>query len=212
MTEPLQKAADASARASNTFVPNEPSWGRPLSARQRRFVEEYLLDCNAFAAARRAGYSEHTVQRLMARPEVARAIREAMDARGERLRIGAERVLLELARIAFSDIGRIIDWSGPGLTVEPPGRLSADDRAAISEVTVITGDGERGLAIKVKLHDKQRALELLARHLRLWGPHALQDFESPSAAADRIRALIVERVEKLRQTRDKENAEALGRI
>jgi len=224
MTEPSRKAADASARASDPvscdplLLPapvarrEPPPWlkhrpgpkhERPLSPLQRRFVEEYLLDCNALAAARRAGYSERTAGpisvQLMAKDKISRAIREAMDGRSERLRISAERVLLELARIAFSDIGRIIDWSGDALTVEPPGRLSDDDRAAISEITVISGGRrrERGLAIKVKLHDKQQALMMLARHLRLWGPNAIQNVESPSATAERIRNMIREKWAKL---------------
>jgi hypothetical protein len=34
-----------------------------------------------------------------------------------------------------------------------------------------------GLAVDVRMHDKQRALRLLARHLRLAGPHAIQNVE-----------------------------------
>ncbi|HLJ19651.1 MAG TPA: terminase small subunit [Stellaceae bacterium] len=196
--------------------PPAPPGIPPLSAQQRRFVEEYLVDCNAAAAARRAGYSERTAReqahQLMAQPKVAYAIRAAMDDRSHRLKISAERVLLELARIAFSDIGRIIDWSGDALTVEPPGRLSADDRAAIAEIAVIPGDGERGLAVKVRMHDKQRALRLLARHLRLTGPQALETVESPAAAADRIRTLILERHAKLVAAQDDANARALARL
>ena len=238
MTEPLPKAADNSARASDLARENDatlpalleprrepPPWLEhaprptdvpPLSARQRRFVEEYLQDCNAAAAARRAGYSERSARslarRLMTNPEIKRAIREAMDDRAYRLRINSERVLLELARIAFSDIGRIIDWSGDALVVEPPGRLSPDDRAAISEIAVIPGDGPRKFAVKVKLHDKQQALKLLARHLRLTGPHAIQQVESPAAEMERLRNLIRERHAKLVADKDDRNARALGRL
>lgn len=242
MTEPLPKAADDAARPDSAVAdepsllpapapepgsePQRPSralehWRGPkheppLSVRQRRFVEEYLLDCNASAAARRAGYSERAAHSratsLMANPEIKRAIREAMDERSYRLKISADRVLLELARLAFSDIGRIIDWSGDALIVEPPGRLSPDDRAAISEIAVIPGDGPRKFAVKVKMHDKQTALRLLARHLRLTGPHGIQTVESPSVAAARIRKLILERHAKLTASRDDESSEALGRI
>jgi phage terminase small subunit len=181
-----------------------------LTARQRRFVEEYLQDCNAAAAARRAGYSERSAgplaRRLMTNPEITRAIRAAMDERSYRLKLSAERVLLELARIAFSDIGRIIDWSGDALVVEPPGRLSPDDRAAISEIAVIPGDGPRKFAVKVKMHDKQQALKLLARHLRITGPYSIEHAESPSVAAARIRKLILERHARLVGERDEGSA------
>ena len=192
-----------------------PKKERPLGPMQRRFVEEYLVDCNASAAARRAGYSERTAReqsaQLIAQPKIARAIREAMDDRSYRLKLSADRVLLELVRIAFSDIGRIIDWSEEALVVTPPGRLSADDRAAISEIAVIPGSGERGLAVKVKMHDKHRALRLLARHLRLTGPHAIRNIESPAAAADRARAFILERLQKLAQKRVDPDSEVPGR-
>ncbi len=230
MIDPSSKGADDSARASDTIVEDQPrlaarfdtdayeppppplAHGRgpaqyhPLTHRQRRFVDEYLVDCNASAAARRVGYSERAAPAaggdLMRNPDVKAAIREAMDDRSYRLKLSADRVLLELVRIAFSDIGRIIDWSGDALIVEPPGRLSPDDRAAISEIAVVPSDGERGLAIKIKMHDKQRALALLARHLRVIGPHAIQRVESPSAEAERLRALILERHAKLVSGRD----------
>jgi phage terminase small subunit len=179
---------------------------RPLSWRQRRFVAEYLVDCNATAAALRAGYSERASHqgagKLMEQPKIKEAIRQAMDARLQRVQISADRILLELTRIAFSDIGRIIDWSEDGLVVEGPGRLSLDDRAAISEITVIPGDGQRKFAVKVKLHDKYKALRLLAHHVRLIGPHAIESVESPSVAAERIRKLILERHAKLVAERD----------
>ena len=237
MPEPSPKAADASARPDSTMpdsppllpapapLREPPPWRehgpgpthvRRLSARQWRFVEEYLADCNASAAARRAGYSARTApsqaRRLMSDPEIKGAIREAMDSRSERLKISTDRVLVELARIAFSDIGRIIDWSGDALTVEAPGRLSPDDRAAISEIAVIPGDGPRKFAVKVKMHDKRSALAVLARHLRLIGPHAIQNVESPAKEAERIRALIFERHAKLIADKDDRNSRALGRL
>jgi Terminase small subunit len=133
------------------------------------------------------------------------AIDRAIEVRAERTRITAHRVLLELARIAFADIGRIIDWSGNALTVKPPGMLSADDRAAISEIAVVVG--KKGLAARVTLHDKERALEALCRHLGLFG-HSGQfnagTIESPSAAAARARAIIFERLAKLRAAREAE--------
>ena len=37
---------------------------RGLTPRQRRFCEEYLVDLNASAAARRAGYSADTARQI----------------------------------------------------------------------------------------------------------------------------------------------------
>ncbi len=58
-----------------------------LTPKQARFVEEYLIDLNATAAAKRAGYSERTAyaqgQRLLKNVEIAAAIQKAQKARSE---------------------------------------------------------------------------------------------------------------------------------
>ena len=59
-----------------------------LTPKQRRFVEEYLVDLNATQAAIRAGYSKKTAEvqgcRLLSNVKVARKIAEAQKARSER--------------------------------------------------------------------------------------------------------------------------------
>ena len=61
-----------------------------LSAKQKRFIEEYAVDCNASAAARRAGYATKSAgvigYKLLGRPEIAKAVEERLkqaDARAE---------------------------------------------------------------------------------------------------------------------------------
>lgn len=65
-----------------------------LSAKQRLFVSEYLIDLNATQAAIRAGYSEKTAysqgQRLLKHVEVQAAIEAAKTERLERTEINAE--------------------------------------------------------------------------------------------------------------------------
>jgi phage terminase small subunit len=68
-----------------------------LTARQQRFVEEYLLDLNATKAAERAGYSAKTANeqgcRLLANVSVAKAVQAAMDKRSEKTGITTDYVL-----------------------------------------------------------------------------------------------------------------------
>jgi hypothetical protein len=92
-----------------------------LSAKYRRFVLEYLQDCNPTAAARRAGYSPRTAKntgyRLMQRPEVQEAIAEAQEARARELGDSAEqaaRDLLAWCQGAAEDR----DWRGLGKLAE----------------------------------------------------------------------------------------------
>ena len=68
-----------------------------LTAKQRCFVEEYLVDLNATQAAIRAGYSEKTAADIgcenLTKPNIQQAIAEAMQARSERTEIEADQVL-----------------------------------------------------------------------------------------------------------------------
>jgi hypothetical protein len=74
------------------------------TGKRSRFVEEYLLDLKASAAARRAGYSRATAHaqghELLKKPEVAEAIAEAQAARSERTRITQDEVVARLVREA----------------------------------------------------------------------------------------------------------------
>lgn len=78
-----------------------------LRERQKRFIEEYLVDLNATQAAIRAGYSEKTAMeqgyQLLQKTSVQKAIEEAQNKRLERIQISQDEVirrLLENADIA----------------------------------------------------------------------------------------------------------------
>ena len=81
-----------------------------LTPRQERFVSEYMIDLNASAAARRAGYSENgasvTGSQLLANPKIAAAIKAAQYAIANRNAVTAQRVIEELAAVGFSDLGK----------------------------------------------------------------------------------------------------------
>jgi phage terminase small subunit len=78
-----------------------------LNLRQQRFVNEYLKDLNATQAAKRAGYSEKTVNqigpRLLVNVRVADAIAKAVHKRAERTRITIDEVVTKIVDIAMSD-------------------------------------------------------------------------------------------------------------
>ena len=85
-----------------------------LTPKQRRFVNEYLLDLNGSAAARRAGYSPRTsgeqASRLLRKVSIRQAIQSAFEERGVRAGIDADYVVLrlrELAEFAPSAAARI---------------------------------------------------------------------------------------------------------
>ena len=90
-----------------------------LTSKQLRFVNEYLVDLNATQAAIRAGYSERTVvvqaSRLLTNVNVQQAVALAILKRSERTEITQDRVLEELARVAFADIGEYVTWGPDGV-------------------------------------------------------------------------------------------------
>ena len=110
-----------------------------LTPKQGRFVEEYLVDLNATQAAIRAGYSTKTAKAIghenLARPNLAQAIQDAMTERSKRTEVSQDRVVKELARIAFASLGEVIKWDPTGTKVRPSTELSEDAVAAISEVS-----------------------------------------------------------------------------
>ncbi len=71
-----------------------------LKGKQQAFVEEYLKDLNATAAARRAGYSERNADKigpeLLGKTRVAEAIQAALAARSQRTQVDADYVLAHL--------------------------------------------------------------------------------------------------------------------
>lgn len=143
----------------------------PMTEKQRLFVAEYLIDFNGTKAAIRAGYSPRCARglanrMLRHRPEIADAVRNALAARQARMFVNADRLLLEYTRLAFSDIRAVADWGPEGLTPKLPSALSDDEAAAIAEVS--TSGGKNGGGVKLKLHDKKKALDAIARHLGLF--------------------------------------------
>src|SRR3954447_7585295 len=141
-----------------------------LNDRQARFVAEYLLDLNATQAAIRAGYSAATANqigaRLLANVKVAAAIAEAQAARSRRTEVTADRVVLELARVAFGDPRRVMSWGPGGVTLRSSAELADEDAALVAEVGETTT--KEGGSLKVRMIDKLGALRLLGQHLGMF--------------------------------------------
>ena len=177
-----------------------------MTPRQKIFVDEYIVTLNASEAARRAGYKPRAAQstgsQLLDIPEIAAAIRDALAARAARTRVSADRVIEELARIAFSDIGRVVDFGPEGLRLKPNHVLAEADRAAIAELSS-RGKGR----LHVRLQDKQRALDALARHLGLYGLNAKLIAADPMER----RRLADQAREKLRLAIERYAAEEAGK-
>lgn len=155
-----------------------PTPTRKLTPRQQFFVREYLKDLNATQAAIRAGYSKKTANpaaaRLLAKVSIAAEIQKCMDRRAERLEISADKVLQEIAKLAFSNMGSYIQVQKDGSFFIDFSKLDESQKAAIQEATVeefTDGQGDDARPVrrmKFKLADKGANLERLGKHLKLF--------------------------------------------
>lgn len=157
-----------------------------LTAKQQCFVGEYLIDLNATAAYKRAGYTakgnaaEVNASRLLSNAKVAAAIEMAQQERSERTEITQDMVLQELAKIGFSDIRNVIRWGETTIRTEtdddgkevqrPYHGIALIDSTEIDDATAAAiaevSEGREGL--KVKLHDKKGALVDIGKHLGMF--------------------------------------------
>ena len=138
-----------------------------ITEKQKKFVEEYLIDLNATQAAIRAGYSIKNAGKigheLLEKTRISNEVTKKIAERSRRTGINADRVLIELAKIAFVNANDVIESKDATLKEN----ASRDDLAAIQSIKVKTF-GEDGVEREIKLADKLKALDMLGRHLGMW--------------------------------------------
>lgn len=140
-----------------------------MTKKQKRFVEEYLIDLNATQAAIRAGYSIESARDIgcenLTKPNIQQAIAERMAERSRRTGINQDRVVLELAKIAFVKLTDIVTSEG-----KIKETATDDDLSCIESIKYKHSDTDTGYSVEreVKLSSKLKALELLGKHLGMW--------------------------------------------
>ncbi len=183
-----------------------------LNPRQQRFVEEYLVSLNAKQAAIKAGYggtpesaAQYAVE-LMKKPHVRAVIDEGIRERSIRTGIDQDMVVRELSRVAFSNIKDFVDWgvalavpadlideSPAGIMVKPPDEI---DVAKLSAIAELSSNGGRR---KIRMHNKLKALELLGRHLGMFGPKAPEVSPGIDMDVEHIRARMLAKLKQAQE-------------
>ncbi len=149
---------------------------RLLNARERRFIDEYLIDPNPERAARIAGYKP-SVARSKAycwvsnskqndKPHVFSAIKKAQDDRSRQVGVTQKMVLQALCWIAFSNISHYVQWGVDGVRLIDSNQIPVDYLSAIESIS--HSMSEHGANLKFKMHDKIRALMLVGKHLGMF--------------------------------------------
>lgn len=147
----------------------------PMLAHPRHelFAQEMAKGKSAQEAYRLAGYvGLGNVARLTKHPIVAARVAELLGQGARRTEITAARTIAELGRIAFADIRGLFNKDG---ALKPVSQWPDDLARAIAALDtdeLFDGRGRRrqriGLARKVRLADKLRALEMLGRSFGLF--------------------------------------------
>jgi hypothetical protein len=136
---------------------------KPLSPKQRAFVEAYLKCWNASEAARQAGYKGQANvvgPRLLANVSIAAAI----EARLAELKMGSDEVLVRLAEQARFDPLRFVTFSETGLARID---LVALREAGLGALVKKIGYDKWGNQV-VEFHDAQAAQRLIGQHHKLF--------------------------------------------
>lgn len=160
-----------------------------MTGKERRFVDEYMVDLNAYAAALRAGYAPATAKNASSwldesrpgKPKVREAVEKRMAELSKRTGVTAERVMHELARIAFANATDVVDAKSGNVRPD----ADRDDTAAIQSVRVRAGESPEH---EIKFCDKIRALELLGKHLGMFAESVKIDGAVPVIVDDMAEA------------------------
>jgi len=156
-----------------------------LTPKQARFVREYLKDMNGAAAAVRAGYSPRAAKeqaaRLLTKVHVQAVVKTKTKTQLAALDASSDRIILEVVRIAFSDIRGMFDEQG---NLRPIRDLTDDQAATLASVEVVRTNlvkaGVRGEWVhKVRTWDKPKALELLMKKLGMLAERHRHDWDGP---------------------------------
>lgn len=146
------------------------------------FCREYVIDFKSGRAARAAGYSPDNCDQqgymLKLRPEIRARIKELTRKKLTRADCTADRVMQELARVAFASVKDMFDEEGNLIPVhELPDDVACTISGIDVEYKVERGRDEDGnqtqvvsRVAKIRRASKNDALKVLAQHLKLIGP------------------------------------------
>ncbi|WP_018479357.1 terminase small subunit [Pontibacter roseus] len=163
-----------------------------LTPKQQRFCLEYIKDSNATAAAIRAGYSEKTAMeqgyQLLQKTSVMQEVRRLQGEIAEAAGIQVKQLVQELAKVAFASMPDLINPKT--MEIKDLSELTESQRAAIQEIS--EGNGK----LKVKLHSKLSAIDMLMKHL---GGYVTASDIIDKLPPERLDQLIEDLLNKLRK-------------
>ncbi|WP_313187373.1 terminase small subunit [Lacrimispora sp.] len=144
-----------------------------LTAKQKIFADEYLIDLNATRAykvayprVKKDETARANSSRMLTNANVAVYVEKRMKDREKRTEITQDMVLKELAKIGFADVTDFVTIEDKGILRVV--QVKTTDEMPGDKMGAIAGIKEGANGIEIKLNDKGKALELIGRHLGMF--------------------------------------------
>jgi len=149
---------------------------RGLSHQECQFVLHYLEHGNAARAFREAGIEDGLPYQLLRRPRIQSALARAQAFFAYHIGVHAWQVLGALQNQAFLDPVEMYAQDGESWETKPPGQWPLHLRQCIQRVMITEWESEGNIKrkIDVEFTDRQHALFLLGKHLKLYEKAARQ--------------------------------------
>lgn len=164
---------------------------KELTDKQDKFIDEYLIDLNATQAAIRAGYSEKTArqigQNLLTKVDIQESIQARMEERQKRTHITQDKVLNEIAAVAFANATDLVKVQDGIVCIKDTDTLEENVKKAIVGIK----EGRNG--IEINMANKVSALEMLGKHLGMF-KEKIEISKSTSDVAEEIDKYIKEKM------------------
>jgi phage terminase small subunit len=142
-----------------------------FSPKQHLFIEAYLIHKNATKAAIAAGFSERSANnqgtRLMANDAIRAEIEARLASTLDRYAVTSDRIVRELAKIAFGNVNDFILVQDDGSLVVDFGTATREQMASLKSIETIDGAAPGVRRIKISMSDKRQALMDLAKLHRM---------------------------------------------
>lgn len=148
-----------------------------LQGYEIRFCKEFMVDFHPNKALLRAqvyGSQKPSVNKQLAatilnKEPVQTYLAHLKAEMGLNTGVTAERVLTEIAKIAFQDVRELVTMKGGNMAFRDLDDMA--NTAAIKDIDISAMSGDfatDGKIAKLKTHDKMKALEMLGRHCALF--------------------------------------------
>lgn len=141
--------------------------GKPLSVRKRLFVANLLTNklMDPDTAACAAGYKCNG-STMMSDPAIQNALNIAIKRRMLRLSVNGDRVLEELAKLAYGNLADVVRWNEKGeIELKSKDEIPEQALHAVSELVQIKNPKTGEVTTRVRLHDKIHAVNSMMKHL-----------------------------------------------